>query len=126
MINKSISIKFNDISDTAQLYIYEKRIIFKYNSYNITKEGDFLFLILKEIRRELENDNLFLLINGSRKDVYPSGSSLNGDMAYVNMLKKPAKREELVSIFEITDQLDKIGTIKEQEDFHKEWIESIK
>jgi hypothetical protein len=82
--------------------------------------------MLRDIRSELQKYNIFLLINGSRKDVYPSGMSLPGMMAYVQTMgKQNSSLNDLVNIFDETIQLDMISTVEEQDKYHNTWINSL-
>jgi hypothetical protein len=126
MQTKKIKIKVDGSYAIATLIIAQNEITFKYNSYSIIKSGEYPFVILKDIRKELDGKNIFLLINGSRKDVFPSGMSLVGNMAYVQSLGEPTSLDHLVDIFDETDRIDLIDTVEEQKKYHDEWINSIR
>ena len=93
--------------------------------FSVVKEGSFYFHILKDIRAELQNEAVFILLNGCRKDVYPSGMSLSGYMAYILTMGKPTSLKNLVNIFDDFTELDKISTVEEQSNYHSQWIESL-
>src|SRR4051794_8095008 len=68
---------------------------------NRTYRGDDLFEALIAFRHELESEGAFLLCNGSRVDVFPSGMSRTmggGRIAYIIRLGHPAT--ETVDIFD--------------------------
>jgi len=88
---------------------------------------DDLFKSLKLIRAFFEKKGAKVLCNGSRVDVYPSGMSRGmgkGRKAYVLILGKQARINNLVDIFDYADA-SLIGTIEEQECFYKQWITSL-
>ena len=92
---------------------------------NFIKRGECFFNILKEIRLELEKNNAFLLINGSRQDVYPSSMSSSGFMAYIQKIGKQTSLKDLINIFDDCSDLNCISTVEEQELFHHQWFESL-
>jgi hypothetical protein len=92
---------------------------------SISKEGEFYFYILKEIRAMLQLEGIFILINGSRVDVYPSGMSLSSNKAYVNTMGKQTSLNDLVDIFDNFTDLNKVSTVEEQNEYHENWIKSL-
>lgn len=94
--------------------------------YNISKEGQYYFNVLQEIRKILEEDNVFILINANRIDVYPSGMALMGTLGYVNTMGKKAALEDLVDIFDETDKISLLATVSEQRKYHIDWINSLR
>lgn len=104
----------------------ENRLYFYFGNLKIDAKKEYLFTSLKHIRQLLEEEDIFLAINGSRKDVYPSGQSIVGQLAYVHKMGKPALLSDLVNIFDLTDELSLIGTVQEQEEYHKKWLDSLK
>lgn len=127
MLIRKIRVKVNNSYRVADLKISDdKEITFKLEDYEISRKGDYPFMILKEIRLQLEKYNIFLLINGSRIDVYPSGLSLPGFNAYVQIIGQATLQEQLVNIFEETDQIELVGTVEEQMRYHANWVEALK
>ena len=126
MTNRRIKIKIGTSYDFADLVFSGSEIIFKYDNYSIKAEGDYPFMVLKKLRQELEEKGIILIINGSRKDVYPSGLSLVGDNAYVQTMGKATSLEDLVNIFEEADKTELLGTVDEQSKYHEDWIKSLK
>jgi hypothetical protein len=88
--------------------------------------GD-LFAALVALRQELEASGFCLLCQGARKDVYPSGMSRSmsgGRKAYILRIGSPSKASDLVNIFDDAEH-DQIGTVHEQNAYHKLWIDHI-
>lgn len=89
--------------------------------------GDDYFDCLLKTRRILQTKGIFLLCNGARKDVYPSGLTRqmsDGIMAYILEMGKPTMRENRVNIFESASP-NEICTIEEQLTFHNNWAKSL-
>jgi hypothetical protein len=120
-----IQIKINNAFDTAALTSDGVSIIFSYKSIVITEKDDYPFLALKKLRKKLEEKNIYLLINGSRKDVYPSGIGMMTAGAYVLKMGKPASSSDLVGIYEKTDRIDLISDVSNQEQFYRQWLKSL-
>lgn len=100
------------------------KLTYKLNDDVETGEDMYPFFALLKIRAKLEESGIFILCNGARKDVYPSGSSAIGIMAYELEMGKQATR--LVSIFGEVDAKSKIGTVDEQKKYREEWLKSLK
>ncbi|RXK86141.1 hypothetical protein [Filimonas effusa] len=83
------------------------------------------FALLKWLRLELEKKGIIVLVNGSRRDVYPSGMTLVSSMAYVNSLGKQASLDDLVDIFDECTNRTLLSSVQEQELYHEEWLKSI-
>jgi hypothetical protein len=76
------------------------------------------------IRAELEPEGFRFLVNGARRNVWPSGMGRDmggGRQAYVLVVGKPG-RPELVDIFEPADE-DQIAIVQEQSDFIQTWLD---
>jgi hypothetical protein len=87
--------------------------------------GD-LFDALSLIRLEAEKYGYFILCNGARKDAYPSGMSRNmgrGRKLYLFRNGIPARREDLVDIFEPAE-FEQVGTVAEQHVAYETWWKS--
>jgi hypothetical protein len=82
------------------------------------------FECLLSIRAELEPLGFRFLVNGARRNVWPSGMLRDmggGEQAYVLVLGQPG-RPDLVDIFEPADE-SQIALIREQRDFHHTWLD---
>ena len=89
--------------------------------------ADDLFDALVALRGELEDMGAQLLCAGARPDVFPSGMSREmglGIKAYVNRIGFPSRRADLVDIFDCAAA--GVGSVAEQNAFHKKWLESLK
>ena len=90
-------------------------------------EGEDLFEAFIEIRAQLRDKEIFLLCNGSRRNIYPSPmlrQSNGGKKAYLLRLGVPARREDIVNIFYPTERND-IDTIENQKNFYDQWLSSL-
>lgn len=96
---------------------------FMYNDVDIHTKHEFPFYALQELRSKLEEHGIKIICEGSRYDVYPSGMSVIGFMAYETRMNEKATK--MVYILDKTDKIEKIGTVKEQENYHKKWLESV-
>jgi hypothetical protein len=83
------------------------------------------FLALTKIRLELAKHHLVLICNGAKLNVYPSGAALQSIKAYELEMGKPVTKENLVVIFESTDDVDKIVSVDQQKEFYRKWLESV-
>jgi hypothetical protein len=125
-LDKVVILKKDEERYSGHLIVDDDSIVLDSDIYKIFKQGGFYFFMLRDIRSELQKSNIFLLINGSRKDVYPSGMSLPGMMAYVQIMgKQSSSLNDLVNIFDETTQLDMISTVEEQDKYHNNWINSL-
>jgi hypothetical protein len=82
------------------------------------------FECLLKIRAELEPLGFRFLVNGARRNVWPSGMARDmggGKQAYVLVLGQPG-RPELVDIFQPADE-SQIVLVKEQRDFFQTWLD---
>ena len=110
----------SEIEDEINLKIEIERIIYFSKSDNI-------FDSIVELRKKLELNNIYLLCNASAINVYPSGmqKEFGGTKAYKLQMGKQALLIDVVDIFDYDSEL-KIGSVKEQEEFYKNWIESLR
>ena len=108
-----------EIEDEINLKIEIERAIYFSKSDNI-------FDSVVELRKKLELNNIYLLCNASVINVYPSGmqKEFGGTKAYKLQMGKQATLSDVVDIFDYDSEL-KIGSIKEQEEFYENWIESL-
>ena len=108
-----------EIEDEINLKIEIERTIYFSKSDNI-------FDSIVELRKKLELNNIYLLCNASVINVYPSGmqKEFGGTKAYKLQMGKQAILIDVVDIFDYDSEL-KIGSVKEQEKFYENWIESL-
>ena len=110
----------SEIEDEINLKIEIERTIYFSKSGNI-------FDSIVELRKKLELKNIYLLCNASVINVYPSGmqKEFGGTKAYKLQMGKQAILIDVVDIFDYDSDL-KIGSVKEQEEFYENWIESLR
>ena len=110
----------SEIEDEINLKIEIERTIYFSKSGNI-------FDSIVELRKKLELKNIYLLCNASVINVYPSlmQKEFGGTKAYKLQMGKQATLNDVVDIFDYGSEL-KIGSVKEQEEFHENWIESLR
>lgn len=85
------------------------------------------FQAFKKIRTQLEEKGLLAHCLASARNVYPSPMAEDmgpAIMAYKTFKGKQAKSKDLVNIFEF-DPESVPATVKEQEEFHQEWLRSL-
>lgn len=86
-----------------------------------------LFDALRKLRIEFERSDVRLYCFGASENVYPSpmqesmGSAV---LAYKTYLGKQAYSKDIVNIFDVDDSVNP-STVKEQEFFHKKWLDSL-
>ena len=109
----------SEIEDEINLKIEIERAIYFSKSDNI-------FDSVVELRKKLELNNIYLLCNASVINVYPSGmqKEFGGTKAYKLQMGKQAALADVIDIFDYDNEL-KIGSVKEQEKFYENWIESL-
>ena len=109
----------SEIEDEINLKIEIERTIYFSKSDNI-------FDSVLELRKKLELKNIYLLCNASVINVYPSGmqKEFGGTKAYKLQMGKQAALADVIDIFDYDNEL-KIGSVKEQEKFYENWIESL-
>jgi hypothetical protein len=91
----------------------------------IVGEADDYFTALLAVRRILEADGVFILCQGARRDVWPSGLAFqmsDGLKAYVLPQGRPATSADVVELFDPADARA-VGTIAEQNTYGTEWQE---
>ena len=110
----------SEIEDEINLKIEIENMVYFSKSDNI-------FDSVVELRKKLELNNIYLLCNASAINVYPSGmqKEFGGTKAYKLQMGKQALLIDVVDIFDYDSEL-KIGSVKEQEEFYKNWIESLR
>ncbi|SRR5690554_4121920 len=98
-------------------------IIVANDAFCIEASDEYPFSALAKIRQELELKGYYILVNGSRYNVYPSGMQYNTFNAYELELGKPATKT--VNIFDRINSSKEVTTVKEQEEYFYKWIESL-
>ncbi len=98
-------------------------IIITNDTFHIEAIDEYPFFALAKIRQELESKGYYILINGSRRNVYPSGMQYNAFSAYELELGKPATNT--VNIFDRINSSEEVVTVKEQEEYFCKWVESL-
>lgn len=102
------------------------RLIDLFDQPIICEDRD-LYESLKKLRKELEKADTYLLCNGSRIDIFPSGMSRSmGGGRDANKVKIGKQNTNvLYDIFDYTDP-ENIVTVEEQEKYINEWIDSLR
>ena len=99
------------------------KLLFESENMKLVFIDEYPFFALVKLRNVLDELGILLLCNGARRDVYPSGSSAIGNMAYVMQNGHPAI--ELVNIFEPINDFKKIASVSEQKVYRDNWIKSL-
>jgi hypothetical protein len=121
-LEKEIKIRIGDKYAVAKLLVTDDSISFDYDQIQLETRKElpfFHFFKLRELREELEKLDIFLILNGNRVDVW--GRSFK---TYVYELGKTSP--PTIEIFEEPENLQSIGTVQAQKEFHDKWIKSIK
>jgi len=103
--------------DVAKLSLFSKEVRFT------DIEGRDFFDCLVKLRQLLEKNQLFILCQGSAKNVYPSRMARDmssGLKAYSLELGKKTSIEQLVEIFDPAP-VEAVGLIVEQNEFFEKW-----
>lgn len=115
------------VFDTGKLLVsdfgHDVEITVQYKELNVKSKEEFPFVALQNIRKILEAQQVLLLINGNRIDVYPSGMQMNSFSAYEMEMGKPAT--ESLDIFAPTDLIEKVGTVEQQDNYFDKWLGSL-
>lgn len=98
-------------------------IVIANDIFNIEAIDEYPFFALIKIRQQLESKGYFILVNGCRINVYPSGMQYSTFTAYELELGKPAIKT--VDIFESFSNPKYVATVKDQERFFYKWVGSI-
>lgn len=121
---------------TGEIYLYDEdidnlenvRIELNYNNKKIKCTEENYFETLIKIRENLEKEGLQMICKGAHRKVYPSAMQLsmgNGRKAYLLELKKTAKLEDIVDIFDKTDNIEECVSVNEQKNYFEEWAKSL-
>lgn len=125
IVQKKVILMQNENKHVAELMVDTNVIRLNSEFGDFIQHGKFYYLMLKEIRKELEKFGVFILVNGSRIDVHPSGMSLTSIRAYSHIIGRQSKLEDLVNIFDDCLNLNLIATVDEQEAYRHNWRESF-
>ncbi len=90
-------------------------------------EGNDLFESCINIRQQLSSKEIVLLCNASRRNIFPSPmlrQSSGGKKAYLLRLGVPARREDIVNIFDSVE-INNVDTIENQKGFYDQWLKSL-
>lgn len=123
-----IPIQINNTIKQAQLHYDRNYLKFTGHNIELIDTEEQVHTALDNIRTKLEEQNILLLINASRIDTFPSGMqrSMNIATAYIHTFGKPSLSENIVVIFEPTNDLSKIATIAQQKEWRKNYINDFK
>jgi len=86
-----------------------------------------LFEALAQVRRTLEKDGITLVVNGARRDVFPSAmlrQTSQGRRAHVHTPPRSTMRPVAVDIFETASPDAQLATVDEQLARHDQWAQS--
>jgi hypothetical protein len=103
------------------------RIVLRFLDREFTKSNVSIFHALRDIRLELERENVFLQCYGSSRHVWPSGMGLSmarGEKAYRTFLTKKGDIKDIVSIFDTGPDVYPCKW-EEQCQFHQKWLLSL-
>ena len=87
--------------------------------------GDF-FEALRVVRRALDENGLRLCCGGARRDAWASGMQRDmalGRSCYVVSMPRTKQLAAVVGVLDPAP-LDTIGTVADQDQFHREWLAS--
>jgi hypothetical protein len=85
------------------------------------------FACLCGIRNFLRKHDTILLVNGARVDAYPSRMSRDmggGYQVCVTTMGQQGRLEDLVYLLDEAPP-EKIGTVEDQKEFHRQWLRSL-
>lgn len=131
-----VKILFSNDMDTFGIFqVWEEdienpdwvKLSLKFGEREIARSAEDFFSAMCAIRQIIEMEGMLLCCYGASKNVYPSGMSRNmglGDKAYKLNKGQPAKMSDVVSIFETGPDIIP-ATVKEQEQYFHEWVESL-
>ena len=127
-IRKQIGISDKDQKlQQVWLEIEEEEITLTLPHLGCSKTADNYFNALCELRLELEKKEIVLMCNGSSRDVYPSAMMLDmgdADSGYRLKLGLPATMKDIVNLFDFDEAHHIACTVRQQEEFYKEWVNS--
>ncbi len=118
--NGRIRFRINDLSKPGDLSRVEVTI----DGVVASGAATDLFEALAQVRRALERDGITLVVNGARRDVFPSAmlrQTSQGRKAYVLTLPRSTMRPVAVDIFETASPDAQLATVDEQRAWHDHW-----
>lgn len=125
MIKRTVKICIGDIVTDARLYYSDQTVRLVYPNTEVCEDDAIPFIALQKLRLTLEASGIFILVNGSRKDVYPSGMQMNmgTTSAYTLIMGQGAR--QIVDIFDDCLDRELISTVHLQEQFHEDWLNAL-
>jgi hypothetical protein len=97
-----------------------------YNNELFQNNDEDYFICFQKIKDGLLKRNIGIQCYGSMINVHPSPMMItSNNLAYILEMKKVALEKDIINIFDYVDT-NKFATSEEQNNFYKEWIESIK
>lgn len=134
-VEKTIVILPDGETREAQFHIWDfdpedtqlVKLSLTFANREIVRNEDDFWSALCSIRRELEAEGILIKCNGSSKDVWPSGMSIDmsaGEKAYRLELGQQPTVKNIVSIFESGTDIFPV-TLDEQEAFFNQWAKSV-
>jgi len=99
----------------------------KFNERTISGKSEDFFDALIQVRKTLEKENVFLLVYGASKNVWPSAMARSmgaGLRAYKMTMGKQALKVDLVEVFASGTDVQPC-TVAEQEKYKDEWFASL-
>ena len=106
----------------------QTKIILTFNDTKISAENYDLLDTLIDIRKQLNEKDLDILVAGSRKNIASSPmlrDSSAGESTYFTRLGIQARLEDIISIFDPIKKED-LSSLREQNQFRKIWSDSLK
>ena len=122
-MNGRIRFRINDLSKPGDLCKVELTI----DGVVASGAAPDLFEALAQARRTLEGNGITLVVNGARRDVFPSAmlrQTSHGRMAYVHTVPRSKMRAVAVDIFEPAPPEAQLATVDEQRAWHDQWAQS--
>jgi hypothetical protein len=96
-----------------------------YNNEIFQNNEEDYFICYQKIKDNLLKCNIGIQCYGSMINVYPSPMMItSNNLAYILEMGKAALKKDIINIFDYAD-INKFATSEEQNNFYKEWIESI-
>lgn len=129
MNSRKIQVIKNGVHETAEISYADDPVILSArfaDGSSISRSGNNIFECFSQIRASLPN--IVFLCKGAKRNVYPSRMSsqmANGLLAYEFKLGEQALKKDIVNIFD-HDEIDVVEDPKDQAEFYKTWLESLK
>ena len=119
----TVRFRINDLSESGDLCRVEVTI----DGVDAAGAGTDLFGALAQARQALEKNGITLVVNGARRDVFPSAmlrQTSQGRTAYVHTMPRSTMRPVAVDIFEAATSDAELATVDEQRAWHEHWAQS--